>query len=136
MTKRRFGVSLPESLAKALDELSARLSVPRSTLIQEAVENLIEDYSHLTRPHHCVGLIVVTGIEGRLDAQRLLEEHREVVRSSSHHHAGGRCLELIVVEGPSERIVQLLSELRAFGCNARFIPLHSYGGGCEHPSLG
>jgi len=136
VAKRRFGVSLPESLAKALDELSARLSVPRSALIQEAVENLIEDYSHLIRPHQCVGLIVVTGIEGKLDTQRLLEEHRQVVRSSSHYHAGGRCLELIVVEGHSERIARFLSELRAFGCNARFIPLHSYGGSFEHPYLG
>ncbi len=122
--RRRFGVSLRAETAESLDELSRLLGTSRSTLVEEAVERLLEDYLHYRERHRCSGLLIVYSEDEPLDVRRVLEENRDIVLSSSHVHVGRACAEIIVVHGDSERIRRLHNSLESLGCRVRFIPLH------------
>lgn len=122
--RRRFGVSLRADTADSLDELSRLLGTSRSTLVEEAVERLLEDYIHYLRQHPCSGLLIVYSDAEPLDIRKVLEENKDIVISSSHIHVGSSCAEVVVVHGDSERIRRLHHSLESLGCRVRFIPLH------------
>lgn len=126
--RRRFGVSLPAELAEKLDRLAELLGSTRSMLVEKAVEALVSEHLHYLEPHRCTGLLV---LRGPRDAglSGVVERFRDVVVGSLHYHLGGGCVELLLVEGPSERVVELQRELVGLGCGARFIPLHPAAGG-------
>ena len=123
--KRRFGVSIDKQLAETLDELADLLGTDRSSLIEEAVRRLLDDYRHSSSSHECWGLLVIAGAENTRDKiYRVLEEYRDTVTSSSHIHSRYGCAEIIAVHGSSDRIKELHSRLSALGCRVRFVPLH------------
>ena len=123
--KRRFGVSIDKGLAELLDELAGELGTDRSSLIEEAVKRLIDDYTHYRSSHECWGILVIAGAENTRDRiYRVLEEYRDTVTSSSHIHSSHGCAEIVAVHGSSERIRELHSRLSSLGCRVRFVPLH------------
>lgn len=128
MARRRFGVSVSESVAEWLDKLAKALGVDRSRLVEEALSEYLHGYEYLYR-HRCRGVIVAASREAAEEFARVVEEYRDVVRSSSHHHLGGLCVEVLVVEGESPRVAGLYSALqRIKGCSVRYVPLMDGGG--------
>ncbi|RLI07373.1 CopG family transcriptional regulator [Candidatus Bathyarchaeota archaeon] len=122
--KRRFGISIPEALARDLDELAEALSTDRSRLVGQAIRAFIQEHKHHVAPHFCLGLFVVVAFPGRSRMPELLEEFRDVVQGYNHFHTGGYCIEVVVVSGFSERIKALHTALlEAEGCSVRYLPL-------------
>uniref|UniRef100_A0A7C4BBY1 Ribbon-helix-helix domain-containing protein n=1 Tax=Ignisphaera aggregans TaxID=334771 RepID=A0A7C4BBY1_9CREN len=125
MTKKRFGISVEQRLYSKLDEVTKRLGVDRSTVVEEALRNYLNDLSHLAENHTCCGLIVVENPDA-VEMERILAGHKDVIMSYSHHHIGGRCVCTIVVWGSAETLASFYSKVSKIkGLNKRFIPLHS-----------
>lgn len=114
---------MDESLADALDRLAGKLGVERSRVVEEAVKAYIGDLSHLLVPHECRGVIVAACPRGLGEA---VEEARGIVEAHLHAHAGGDCIEVIVVHGESGEIARLYSSLLKRGCTARYLPAGSH----------
>jgi len=124
MAKRRFGISIPQNLAEALDKLASRLGVSRSELVALALREFLHDHSHYLYEHECTGVIVLVGSEKQQkNVETLLESYRDIVRAYVHTHTGGKCIEVIIVSGHSMQIQTLHRKLAEIGCKPRFIPL-------------
>jgi len=122
--KRRFGVSVPEDLAGALDRLAEALSADRSRLVSEALRAFVEDHEHHLAPHECTGLLIVVAASGRSKVPSLLEEFRDVIQGYNHFHTRGLCVEVIFVSGPSARVSALHGAvLKEPGCSVRYVPV-------------
>ncbi len=119
--KKRFGVSLPAELADAVDRIAGSMAITRSELVERAVKLYVKSYRHYSEPHRCGGVLLVSG-RGR-SIEGIIEEYRDIVVQYTHIHVRGKCLKVIVVEGPSTRIASLHSRLESLGCTARYIPL-------------
>jgi len=123
--RRRFGISIPESMAAALDKLAAIMNTSRSSIIEQALRSFVKNQTHYMKAHTCSGLLVLSSDTGELKntVSGILEEYSDVILSSSHYHVAGRCIEVILVHGSSERIVELEMKLRGEGCIIHFLPL-------------
>ncbi len=126
MARRRFGVSLDEGIAEALDALARKLGVDRSSLVEDAVRCYLEDHSHMIVPHECRGVIVAV-CPGPSDAVEASEEFRDIVETVIHSHVDSACLEVLIVRGESSRIASLYSRLVKRGCRTRYIPVPRHG---------
>ncbi|OYT51568.1 MAG: CopG family transcriptional regulator [Desulfurococcales archaeon ex4484_204] len=122
--KRRFGVSVSEGVAEALDRLAEVLNADRSSLVEDAIRVFIDDHLHYLVPHRCGGVMMISGRVERGRLFKAIENNRDVVRSYTHTHVGGLCLETLIVEGPSSKIVKLHKELLEIpGCRVRYMPI-------------
>ena len=122
--KRRFGISVPEDLAEALDRLAEALSADRSRLVSEALRAFMEDHKHHLVPHECTGLLIVVAAPGRSKVPSLLEEFRDVVQGYNHFHTPGFCIEVLFVSGPSARVSALHGAvLKEPSCSVRYVPV-------------
>ncbi len=125
--KRRFGVSIPEHLARDLDELGTKMSIERSRLVEEAVRVYIRDHKHHLYPHKCRGLLIVqtktsSCLWGEINS--IMEKHREIVRFSIHFHIDDDCLDIFVTEGESNEVSLFHQELMGLkGTITRYVPL-------------
>ncbi len=123
--KRRFGISIPEDLARDLDRLATITGTDRSSLVVGALREYIHDHLHYLEPHYCMGIMIISG---RIDHGRLfkvIEKYRDIIHSYTHNHLGDTCLETIIVAGPSEKIACMHKELANDKCRVRYIPLKS-----------
>ena len=124
--KRRFGISLSKDLVEKIDELSRQLGVSRSELIQDILAEVIEDRSHLLTPHTCRGVLIVVSRGGNSEVvSRILERYSCCIITRTHHHAGGVCIDIGLVEGDSNVILKLENELRKLrGVGERYLPFY------------
>jgi CopG family nickel-responsive transcriptional regulator len=118
---RRFGVSIPEDLAKALDDLAEKLGVSRSEIVREALRLYLAEHAHYTVKHRCCGMITVV-TKGVKDLSAV-EEFKDVVSTFSHIHVEDYCINSLVVYGDSDKIAELHRALLRVSENVRFIPL-------------
>lgn len=123
--KRRFGISLPEDMVERIDLLSSRLGISRSSIIQDLISEAIEDRTHLLRPHRCRGiLIVVYSGERRELVSKVLERFRESLTTTMHNHVEGSCVDVCLMDGESELILELENQLRRVkGVSEKYLPL-------------
>ncbi len=123
--KRRFGISLPEELADAVDRLAKALSTTRSAVVTDALRTYVEMRRHLIEPHECTGVMVLVDDEESPMPIRVVHEFGDVIRSHLHVHVEGRCINILVVKGPSERIAELESRIRSLmpHCRIYYLPL-------------
>ncbi|OYT61546.1 MAG: CopG family transcriptional regulator [Thermofilum sp. ex4484_15] len=122
--KRRFGISVPEELAKRLDELAESMGINRSKLICEALEAYLHMYAYSPRGGRCCGVLTVTGLTDSARLLRLIEGFRDVVHEFSHTHAEGECVNILIVSGPTHRVAELRSRLvNSFKGDVRYLPL-------------
>lgn len=123
MARRRFGVSLSEDLAEGLDRLAERLGCDRSSIVEEALREYLHDHLHYLRPHRCTGVLLVVRPRGHGGSGDFVDRYQDVVKLYSHLHVDDKCVETLVVSGPSGSIACLVEELERRGWRTRYIPL-------------
>ena len=125
--KKRFGVSIDSALADMLDTIAKNLGLTRSQLVERALTTYLEDHAHLVRPHKCTGLLLLTCNEKprKTSIAHIIETYRDVIVMHTHTHVGANCIDLFLVNGPSDRIAELHKNLRerVKDCATRYIPL-------------
>lgn len=125
MAKKRFGVSIDSTLYSKLDALAKKLGTERSTVVEEAIKNYINDLDHLSREHHCCGLLIVEDPD-IMAVEHILANYKDVILNYTHHHVGGRCICTIMVYGSASTVAKLYSQLsKVKSVNKRYIPLHN-----------
>lgn len=120
---KRFGVSLPEELAKAVDKLSEDLGTTRSSVIAQAVSAFLAEHAqHLQSGHQCTGAILslTEGVEAVNEA---VEGHKELIANYTHLHLGGRCISVLVVHGDGKRIGEFIVALSERALKTYFAPI-------------
>ncbi len=105
--------------------MAKKLGTDRSRLVEQALRSFILDHAHYFYPHTCRGVLIVYREGGGFGVIEALEEFRDIVKSYSHHHVDGFCLEMIVVSGSSSRVSELHRRLAEVGCRVRYIPLRT-----------
>ncbi|RLE61164.1 MAG: CopG family transcriptional regulator [Thermoprotei archaeon] len=112
--KVRFGVSIQRDLAEQLTMLAKALGTDRSTLVNEALREFLHDRVHVLRPHACEGvLVVIYGPEISGEVSRVLERFEGIIVARTHIHDSERkCVEIIYLRGPSQKIISLERMLR------------------------
>lgn len=120
--KKRFGISVEESIARTLDVLSNQTGINRSRLVEEALKVYLEDHSHLLVPHKCKGILVAQ-CQDREMLSGVTEDYRDVIVAWLHAHLSEECMEAMFVEGDSARISELYSEILRKGCRSRYVPV-------------
>lgn len=126
--KVRFGVSLPDDLSRELDLLAAKVNASRSELVEQALRNMLSDYIHYLVPHECDGVMVALCPENK-GSENIIEQYSDIAETYIHSHRNGKCFEVLMISGPSQRISELHGKLLAAGCGVRFLPslsLESY----------
>jgi CopG family nickel-responsive transcriptional regulator len=115
----RFSVSLPRSLAQALDQMAAEKSYDnRSLAVADMIRAHLVEHEHQKGHGDIAGSITLVYDHHRHHLQDLLtdlqHEHREVIISALHCHLDhDNCLELLAVRGPAADIKKLADELIA-----------------------
>ncbi|OYT47223.1 MAG: CopG family transcriptional regulator [Desulfurococcales archaeon ex4484_42] len=123
--KRRFGVSIPYVLANTLDELASKLGMNRSSLIEKALRDFLQDHIHYLTPHQCQGIMILMGKYERSALLPIIEKYRDIIHSYIHTHLNNMCIEIIMVSGNSTKISSLHSMLERSlkGCRIKYIPI-------------
>ncbi len=123
--KRRFGISIPYILADILDELASKLGINRSSLIEKALRDFLQDHIHYLTPHQCQGIMILMGKYERTSLLPIIEKYRDIIHSYIHTHLNNICIEIIMVSGNSTRISSLHSVLERSlkGCRIKYVPI-------------
>jgi CopG family transcriptional regulator, nickel-responsive regulator len=114
----RFGVSIPGPLLEAFDRLIERKGYPnRSEAIRDLVRDTLSEARWEAQGEGAGGIVLVYDHHKKELTDRLVEiqhDSLDLVVSTLHVHLDHhRCLEVIVVRGPAERIGQLADRLRS-----------------------
>lgn len=120
---RRFGVSLPDDLARAVDSIAEELGVTRSAVVAQAVASFVQEYKgHLKSGHICLGA-VLSLTEGMEAVGEIMEKYRDLIANYSHIHLGEKCISVFVVQGDGQRIGEFLMGLSEKAAKTFFTPI-------------
>lgn len=127
-----ISITLPYGLLKQLDEIvKTKGYYSRSEAIRDAIRSMIEE-STLIESNEVATTIMVTYVKGHNNIDRRLSELKhefnDVVVESIHRHLGKKyCIDIMIAEGPLERIRILIGRIRGIHnmeqVRALFIPL-------------
>lgn len=110
-------VSMPESLLDRLDEFIEEYEYSgRSEAVREGARGLLADVEEPPRDGDVVCAITAAfGHDAQAEAtlSKLRHRHDGLVTANLHSHAGDACLELFIVEGPSDEIGSFVARLRS-----------------------
>lgn len=114
----RFGVSLEQGLLARFDEIIAQKGYPsRSEAIRDLIRDLLvrEEWEAAGPVAGAVTLVYEHSrrdlVEELVDLQH---DYVDVIVSTQHVHLDhDRCLEIVVVRGPAQRVRELASRLQA-----------------------
>ena len=139
----RLSVSLPTDLLAQLDLMIGERGLPnRSQTIAEMIRHELSDHSEGQPGEVIAGTItlIYRAESGRVRhalAQTQLAYLKEVISSQHVFLEDDQSLEVLLVQGPSERLRQLCDDLRKvrgvqqiklFATTALLPPLHAHGG--------
>ncbi|WP_126172016.1 CopG family ribbon-helix-helix protein [Altericroceibacterium xinjiangense] len=138
----RLSISLPADLAEALDRMVAERELPsRSQLLAELIRHQLAEH-RAERPEAMLAgtiTLVYRADSGRVRhslAQAQAGYVKEVISSQHVFLEGDQSLEVLLVQGPAERLNQLCDNLRKIRAvqqlalvttTALLPPLHSHG---------
>jgi len=122
--QRRFGVSIPADLADDLDELSRIMNIDRSKIVANALRDYIHDNLHALQSHVCRGVLVVVH-DSDNNVPALLEVYKDIIKHVTHTHIASTCVDTLIVDGSSDRIIELKGKLMACSCvrQVKYLPL-------------
>jgi len=119
--KKRFGVSIPSSIAEKLDNLAELLQCDRSSIVTTALNEYIHENLHGEPEHKCRGVIVAYT---RTPApSSLLSKYSEVISAYSLHRLGEGFVTILVVEGSSRVVNELRKAISSYASSQRYMPL-------------
>ncbi len=121
-TKKRFGVSVSSTVAEDIDMLAKILKVERSTVVEEALREYLDDHRHLLIPNECAGVITAV-CPDNIGVASIVREFKSIIVGHFHLHLHGMCLDVLTVHGESRKIGELLGRLKKIGCRARYLPV-------------
>ena len=139
----RLSVSLPTDLLAQLDSMIVARGLPnRSQTIAEMIRHELSEHSEGQPGEVIAGTItlIYRAESGRVRhalAQTQLAYLKEVISSQHVFLEDDQSLEVLLVQGPSERLQQLCDDLRKirgvqqiklFATTALLPPLHAHGG--------
>jgi CopG family nickel-responsive transcriptional regulator len=113
-----ISLSLPEELLKNLDSiLGKEHAATRSEVVRQAVRNYILEYTELEKIKGDV-TATITVLYGKTEKNEelfhLQHEFSDMINAYLHSHLSEEnCLEVLVVKGPSKRLVNLIDGLKA-----------------------
>lgn len=117
--KRRFGVSLPESVAVKLDELALSTSSDRSSIVARALEEYLHDDLHEHGEHVCTGLIILMS-EKSIDVSSLKSE---IIKAQLTIRSSAGYITVLYVEGFYGSVRNLRKKVSRRCVFTRYIPL-------------
>lgn len=136
----RLSMSLPAELSRQLDMMVEERGLPsRSQLIAELIRNELAEHGAATRPEDMLAgtiTLVYRGDMGRVRhqlAQTQTDFLKEVISSQHVFLEDDQSLEVLLVQGPAERLRALcdslrklrgVQQLRLFTTTALLPPLH------------
>lgn len=124
MQKVRFGISIPKELAEDVNEISEALGVDRSMVVRSALEEHVNLYKHSTVEHDCIGvLLTFSREETPVELPKVIDEFKDLVANYSHSHVKCGCMNVIIVQGPSRKVMELHKKLCSLKLSVRFIPV-------------
>ena len=148
-TLARLSMSLPAELSRQLDVMVDERGLPsRSQLIAELIRNELAEHGAAVRPEDMLAgtiTLVYRGDMGRVRhqlAQTQAEYLKEVISSQHVFLEDDQSLEVLLVQGPSERLRQLCDALRTIRgvqqiklvtTTALLPPLHSHADDARSP---
>jgi CopG family nickel-responsive transcriptional regulator len=104
---KRFGVSLPQELAEAIDKISQETGATRSEVVAAALQEYLEMQKDHKKPgHQCLGVVMAV-TDAFSDVGDAIEENRAHIVAYTHLHVEGMCLTIVVVKGGGEEIEKL-----------------------------
>ncbi|MEE4453668.1 CopG family ribbon-helix-helix protein [Novosphingobium resinovorum] len=113
-------MSLPADLFRQLDAMVEERGLPsRSQLIAELIRHALAEHEALTRPEEMLAgtiTLVYRGDKGRVRhqlAQSQAEYLKEVISSQHVFLEDDQSMEVLLVQGPAERLKELCDALRA-----------------------
>lgn len=140
----RLSVSLPAVLLRQLDLMVAERQLPsRSQLIAELIRHALAEHEGLTRPDALLAgtiTLVYRGDRGRVRqqlAQTQADFLKEVISAQHVFLEDDQSLEVLLVQGPAQRLKDLADALRSVRgvqqlqlvtTTALLPPLHEQGG--------
>ncbi len=140
----RLSISLPAELLTRLDDMVAERELPsRSQMIAELIRHALAEHSERSRETVLAGTItlIYRAENGRVRhalAQTQLTFLKEIISSQHVFLEEDQSLEVLLVQGPSERLHRLCDELRGVRgvqqiklvtTTALLPPLHFHGEG-------
>lgn len=139
----RLSMSLPAELSRQLDTMVEERGLPsRSQLISELIRNELAEHGAAMRPEDMLAgtiTLVYRGDMGRVRhqlAQTQADYLKEVISSQHVFLEDDQSLEVLLVQGPAERLRALcdalrklrgVQQLRMFTTTALLPPLHEQG---------
>jgi len=113
-------ISLSSELLKKLDVfMRERGYSSRSEVIRDAIRDLLSEFelSRLERGKVTATITVISAYERHDVNERLMRlrhEHDEIVSADMHIHLGKNyCLEVFIMEGEAEKVLEFISRIRA-----------------------
>tara|TARA_B100001971_G_C17739869_1_gene310146 strand:- start:106 stop:513 length:408 start_codon:yes stop_codon:yes gene_type:complete len=115
----RISISTPKETLEEFDEIVKEAGYDRSKAIQQAMKNFITDHKWTTsKKKNVAGVVIfiydheITGLEETLtDIQH---KYASLINSTLHLHLEkDECLQIVAVNGPSEKIQTLSQDILA-----------------------
>jgi len=120
---KRFGVSLPQELAEAIDKISQETGATRSEVVAAALQVYLEMQKDHKKPgHQCLGVVMAI-TDAFSDVGDAIEENKAHIVAYTHLHVEGRCLTFAVVKGDGDQIEKLTLEVARRAKLTRYVPL-------------
>ncbi|MCY0868195.1 MAG: ribbon-helix-helix domain-containing protein [Desulfurococcus sp.] len=120
-SKRRFGVSIPSSMAEKLDLLSEMFRCDRSTLVSNALNEYVHENLHEREEHECEGVVVAYSQTPL--SSKLITDFNSIIVAYCSYKLKERYIHVLVVKGSSRLIRELRSILAANTRIQRYLPL-------------
>lgn len=109
-----ISISLDKETIDKIDFLSDRLKIKsRSEIIRKGVDSFFSEVSELSKLGKSVNATISIVHEHSVSITKVLHSFREVIISHQHNHfSNGKCLETLIVQGNSNDIKDLYSNLK------------------------
>ncbi len=124
-SKRRFGVSIPENIARQLEEAAVYTGSNRSLVVEKALSEFLHEELHVNKEHACSGIIIVYSETPSINLEKT--RYSQLVKGLISVKLSSGYAVILVVEGNYLEIQLLRREIGEIVDKpvlSRYIPLN------------